>query len=454
MKFKDLHYSPAPNIVVKPPGPKARKLLERQAIVEGKAAVHYPHQIPLAIDAAKGATLKDVDGNTYLDFVAGIAVMSVGSANPVVLENIQEQQKKLIHALDFPTTNRIEFIEKLREIAPGKLKGKMKLTFGGPTGSDAVETAVKCAKYNTKRYGFIAFTGSYHGQTTFTQALSSARGYKKYNLPTVPEVHFAPYPYCYRCVFGESYPDCGLKCLSYLQGVLEDAYSGVVKPAAIIAEAVQGEGGIIVPPTEWLSELKKICEENEVLLIVDEIQSGFARTGKMFACEHSGTTPDIMTMAKAIGGIGYPLSACGYDEALDTGWAHMGTFRGNILAMTAGLAAIEYIQENDLDKRSAELGERTVKYLNDLKEETKIIGDVRGIGLMIGIEFVKDKSSKIPYSNIVNKIRLNCFENGLLTWSAGASTIRFLPPLVITEEQLDKGLDIFSTSVKEAEKTS
>jgi diaminobutyrate-2-oxoglutarate transaminase len=452
MKFSDLHYKPAPKIIVKPPGPKSKKLLEKQLKIEGKAAILYPHQIPLAIESAKGATIKDVDGNTYLDFVAGIGVMNVGSANPIVLEAVQEQQSKMVHALDFPTTNRIKLVTKLREIAPGNLKEKMKITFGGPTGSDAVETAVKCAKYNTKRYGFIAFHGSYHGQTTFTQALSSARYNKKDMIPTVPEVHFLPYPYCYRCVFGQKHPECGLMCLNYLENVLKEQYSGVVKPAAIIVEPVQGEGGIIVPPDNWLSELKKICIENEVLLIIDEIQSGFCRTGKMFASEHSGVTPDIMTMAKAIGGIGYPLSACGYKDELDTGWGHMGTFRGNILAMTAGLKAIEFMQEHKIDQRTATLGKMFLDRLNEIKEKSKHIGDVRGLGLMIGVEFVKEKEGKKPYPEIVNKIRRQCFSQGLLTWSAGHSTVRFLPPLVITEEQIDSGLEIFEDVVHTLEK--
>ena len=330
----------------------------------------------------------------------------------------------------------------------------MKTTFGGPTGSDAVETAVKCAKFNTKRYGFIAFQGSYHGQTTFTQALSSSTKYKSNYIPTVPEVHFAPYPYCYRCVFGKSYPECDLQCLKYLEDILENPYSGVVKPAAVVVEPIQGEGGIIVPPGEWLSELKTICTDNDVLLIVDEIQTGFARTGKMFACEHTGTTPDIMTMAKAIGGIGYPLSACGYDEKLDT-WssgAHMGTFRGNVLAMTAGLRAIEFMQKHKLANRSAEMGKRMLKHLNDIADESKHIGEVRGLGLMIGIEFVKDEATKKPYPDIVSDIRLKCFKKGLLTWAAGMSTVRFLPPLVLTEEQAENGLEIFNDVVKDAEK--
>jgi len=452
LRFSELHFSPAPKILVEPPGPKAKELLKKQLEIEGKAAVIYPYQIPLAIDSALGATIKDVDGNTYLDFVGGIAVMNVGSANPTVLKAVEKQQSKLVHALDFPNTNRIELIQKLREIAPGNLKGKMKITFGGPTGSDAVEAAIKCAKFNTKRYGFIAFTGSYHGQTTFTQALSSSTKYKKDNIPTVPEVHFVPYPYCYRCAFGTFYPDCDLQCLKYLEDVITNPYSGVVKPAAVITEAIQGEGGIIVPPDEWLLELRKICSKNDVLLIVDEIQTGFARTGKMFACEHSGVTPDIMTIAKAIGGIGYPLSACCYDERLDTGWAHMGTFRGNVIAMTAGLRAVKFMQEHRLAEYASEMGEKILKQLTDLADESKYIGEVRGKGMMIGIEFVKNKNNKIPYGEIVKDIRIKCFKKGLITWTSGLSTIRLLPPLVITEEQIDKGLEILANAIKEAEK--
>jgi len=455
MKFSGLHFPEAPKIVVEPPGPKSKQLLDKQRELESKAVL-YPLAIPLALEASKGATVKDVDGNIYIDFFGGIAVLSVGHSNPVVLKAVREQEEKLIHALDFPTTPRIKLAEKLVEISPGGLKGNSKVLFGGPTGSDAVEAAIKLAKYNSKRIGVIAFEGSYAGQTEMSLALSSTKKFKERYVPLAPETHFVPYAYCYRCAFGLRHPECDLQCVKYVGHVLEDPYSGIVKPAAIIAEPVQGEGGIVVPPEGWLSELKRVCEENEVLLIVDEIQAGLGRTGKMFACEHWNTTPDIMTIAKALGGIGLPLSACIYNKKLDT-WepgAHLGTFRGHVLAMAAGLAAINYMQENKLPEHAEKMGRRIRKQLDDLAEESKHIGEVRGKGLMIGVEFVKSKENKQPWKEIVDKVQMKCFQRGLLIWKAGhyANVARFLPPLVITEELVDKGITIFVDAVKEVER--
>jgi diaminobutyrate-2-oxoglutarate transaminase len=455
MKSSGLDFPKIPDIVVEPPGPKSKQLLDRQKELESKAVL-YPLAVPLALEAARGAAVKDADGNTYIDFFGGIAVLNVGHSNPIVLKAVREQEEKLIHALDFPTTTRIKLAEKLVEIAPGGLKGNSKVLFGGPTGSDAVEAAIKLAKYHSGRCGVIAFEGSYAGQTGVSLALSSTKKFKESYVPLAPEIHFVPYGYCYRCAFELGYPDCDLRCVKHVRHILEDPYSGIVKPAAIIAEPIQGEGGIIVPPEGWLSELKRVCEENDVLLIADEIQAGLGRTGKMFACEHWNTTPDIMTMAKALGGIGLPLAACVYNKRLDT-WepgAHLGTFRGHVLAMAAGLAAIDYMQKNRLLEHAEKMGRRIQERLEDLTEESKYIGEVRGKGLMIGVEFVKSKENKQPWKEIVDKTQMKCFKKGLLIWKAGhyANVARFLPPLVITEELVDKGIDIFVDAVKEAER--
>lgn len=455
MKLSELHFSDAPNIVVEPPGPKSKQLLDKQRELESRAVL-YPLAVPVALEASKGATVKDVDGNIYIDFFGGIAVLNVGHSNPIVLKAVREQEEKLIHGLDFPTTPRIKLAEKLVEISPGGLKGNSKVLFGGPTGSDAVEAAIKLAKYNTKRIGVIAFEGSYAGQTGVSLALSSTKKFKESYVPLAPEIHFVPYAYCYRCAFELRHPDCDLQCVRYVRRVLEDPWSGVVKPSAVIVEPIQGEGGIVVPPDGWLSALKRVCEENEVLLIVDEIQAGLGRTGKMFACEHWNMTPDIMTMAKALGGIGLPLAACIYNKKLDV-WepgAHLGTFRGHVLAMAAGLAAINYTQEEKLPEHAEKMGRRILKRLENLAEESKYVGEVRGKGLMIGVEFVKSKENKEPWKEIVDKLQMKCFKRGLLIWKAGhhANVARFLPPLVITEELVDKGIDIFLDVVKEVER--
>jgi len=453
-EFADLSFADAPKIIMKPPGPRAKELLEKQKQVDSRA-VYYPTVIPTAWDEGKGATLKDVDGNIYIDFVAGISVLNVGHSNPYVVEAVKRQLDKLTHALDIPTPQRIELIEKLVQIAPAGLKGNSKILFGGPTGSDAIEGALKIAKFNTKRHTFLAFHGAYHGMTGGALSVTSKKAFRTGYLPLFPDIHFAPYAYCYRCPFGKEYPECEMQCVHYVEYLFRDPESGLADPAAIIVEPIQGEGGFIVPPDGYLKELRRICDENSVLMIVDEIQTGFGRTGKMFACEYDGVTPDVMTIAKAVGGIGLPLSGCVMRKDLDT-WepgGHLGTFRGNVLACVAGLAAINFTQEKGLVERSAREGAYMLKRLKDLQQETKTIGDVRGKGMMVAAEFVEDKETKKPAVDLVKKVQAKCLERGVLVWKAGhwPNVIRFLPPLVITHDHIDKGLSVFSEAVKEAE---
>jgi diaminobutyrate-2-oxoglutarate transaminase len=454
-EFAELSYPEAPKIVVKPPGPKAKALLEKQKEVDSRA-VYYATVIPTAWDAGKGATLKDVDGNTYVDFMAGISVLNVGHSNPYVVEAVKRQLDKLTHALDIPTPERIRLVEKLVEIAPAGLKDNSRVLFGGPSGSDAVEGALKVAKFNTKRHAILAFHGAYHGMTSGALSVTSKRSFRSGNLPLLPDIHFAPYAYCYRCAFGKEYPECDMQCIRYVEYLFNDPESGLTDPAAIIVEPIQGEGGFITPPDGYLKELRRICDENKILFIVDEIQSGFGRAGKMFACEHEGITPDVMPIAKAVGGIGIPLAGCIIKKSLDT-WepgAHLGTFRGNVLACVAGLEAIDFTLRKGLVERSAREGNHMIKRLKDLQQETKTMGEVRGKGLMVAAEFVEDKGTKKPAVELVKKIQLRCLERGVLVWKAGhwPNVIRFLPPLVITRDHIDKGLDVFSEVVKEAER--
>jgi len=454
-EFADLSFPDAPKIVTKPPGPRARELLERQKEVDSRA-VYYPTVIPTAWESGKGATIRDVDGNTYIDFVAGISVLNVGHSNPQVVEAVKRQLDKLTHALDIPTAERIAIVEKLVQIAPEGLKRNSKVLFGGPTGSDAIEGALKLAKFNTKHHTFLAFHGAYHGMTGGALSVTSKKAFKTGFLPLLPDIHFAPYAYCYRCAFGKEYPECKMHCVRYVEYLFGDPESGLTDPAAIVVEPIQGEGGFIVPPDGYLKELRRICDENSILLIVDEIQTGFGRTGKMFACEYDGVTPDIMTIAKAVGGIGLPLSGCVIKKELDA-WepgGHLGTFRGNVLACVAGLAAINFTVERGLVERSAREGAHMLRRLKDLQQETKTIGDVRGKGMMVAAEFVEDKQTKKPAIEVVKKVQARCLERGVLVWKAGhwPNVIRFLPPLVITHEHIDKGLDIFSEAVKEAER--
>jgi diaminobutyrate-2-oxoglutarate transaminase len=409
--------------------------------------------MPMAIQRAKGSTVEDVDGNLYIDFFGGAGVMNVGHSNPTVVQAVMSQVGDLTHALDFPTPSRKLLIEKLSALLPQQLS---RLSFGGPTGSDAVESAVKLAKYNTKRQPIIAFEGSYHGMTTGALSLTSSRHFREPFLPLAPEVHFVPYAYCYRCPFNRNPDKCDLECAQYLDHVLEDPHSGVGKPAAIIVEPMQGEGGSIVPPAQFLPKVRQICDKHEVVMIADEVQVGFCRTGKMFACEHTETIPDVVTMSKALGGLGLPISGIAYQEKLNTWPAaqHIGTFRGNVLAYAAGAAALDFMVDTNLADHALKLGERMLSSLKELEGASQVVGEVRGKGLMLGVEFVKDKATKEPWPEGARQIRSACHRRGLLIEIGGHynHVARFLPPLVLTDELAAKGLEIFMDSVREVER--
>jgi diaminobutyrate-2-oxoglutarate transaminase len=450
--FDDLSFPGAPLIKTEPPGPESRIHLEFQKGNEG-SAVSYPRGLPMAMRRGRGATVEDVDGNVYIDFFAGAGVLNVGHSNPAALAAARSQIEDLTHSLDIPSRPRKALAGLLRTILPD---GLSRVFFGGPTGSDAVESAVKLAKFNTHRYPLVAFEGSYHGMTAGALSLTSGESFKTGLLPLLPEIHFVPYPYCYRCAFAKSSDTCGLHCARYLEHKLEDPHSGVNKPAAIIVEAVQGEGGSIVPPEGFLPEVRRVCDTHGILLIVDEIQAGFCRTGRMFAFEHSGVVPDIVTMSKALGGLGFPISGIAYKEALNTfpPGKHIGTFRGNLVAYAAGAAAIQFMIENDLAGHSAKLGGIILDLLKGLERDSRIVGEARGKGLMLGVEFVRDKGTKEPAPELAAKVRTQCHRHGLLIEVGGHyfNVARFLPPLVVTEKMARKGVEIFADAVRSVEK--
>ena len=342
MKFEELSYDKAPVLTNELPGIKSKRLLQRQKLIEG-SALSYPLGLPVAMEEGRGATVKDADGNVFIDFFAGAGVLSLGHCNPFIMKAVRKQQNKITHTLDFPTEIRLELIEKIRSIMPSKLKDNVRVQFGGPTGSDAVEMAIKLAKYNTSRHALISFEGAYHGMTAGAASITSGKFWKEKYVPMLPEVHFVPYAYCYRCLFYRTKDNCNLECASLYEHVLEDPHSGVVLPAATIIEPIQGEGGSIVPPNEYIGRIEEISRAFEVPIIFDEIQAGFCRTGEFFSFQHSGAIPDIITMSKALGG-GFPLSAIAYREEFNV-WkkgAHIGTFRGNVTAMAAGAASSEF----------------------------------------------------------------------------------------------------------------
>jgi diaminobutyrate-2-oxoglutarate transaminase len=452
MDFSKLSFSDAPLIKTVPPGPKSKELIEFQLSHEG-SSVNYPKSMPMALLRGKGATVEDVDGNLYIDFLGGAAVINVGHSNPEVIEAAAKQLYEITHSLDITNPTRNAFVKTLFSILPEPLT---RVYFGGPTGSDAVESAMKLAKFNTKRAPMISFEGSYHGMSAGALSLSSTLGTKEDFLPMVPEVHFVPYAYCYRCAFGKEPQTCALECAKYLDHVLDDPHSGVGKPAAVIVEAVQGEGGSIVAPEKFMQEIRRICTQHEVLLIVDEIQAGLCRTGKMFAFEHSGIVPDIITMSKALGGLGFPISCIAYKEILDT-WPsgkHLGTFRGNLIAYAAGHSALNFMLKTNLAQHVLDLGSLMLSWLQEIEKESRIVGDVRGKGLMLGIEFVKDKTTKEPAPELTRRVSEFCYRHGLLVEVSGhySNVIRFIPPLILTEELSLKGIEIFENAIREAEK--
>ena len=451
MDFRSLSFPGAPLIKTTPPGPKSREYLDYQSSYEG-SAVSYPKGMPMALRRAKGATVEDTDGNLYIDFFGGAGVMNVGHSNPEVIEAASKQLTELTHSLDIPNPARKALVETLVSLLPESLN---RVFFGGPTGSDAVEAAMKLAKYNTGRYPMIAFEGGYHGMSSGALSLSSGLSFKEDFLPLLPEVHFVPYAYCYRCAFAKKPKTCDLDCAEYLNHTLEDPHSGVGKPAAVIVEAIQGEGGSIVPPDKFIPRIREICSRYDILLIIDEIQAGFCRTGKMFAFEHTGTVPDIMTLGKALGGAGFPISCIAYREELDT-WPegkHIGTFRGNVIAYAAGCAALSFMVKKSLAEYSVKMGRLILSWLKEVEKDSKIVGEARGKGLMLGVELVKDKASKEPAPQLAKKVRTFCHRHGLLTEIGGhySNVVRFLPPLVLTEDLAKKGTEIFADAVKEAE---
>lgn len=432
------------------PGPKSSALLAEQRKYDSNALV-YPNQVPLALSRGLGATVEDLDGNIYIDFSGGVGALNVGHSNPQVVEAIRTQADKLMHGLDFPSKPRVALSKKLVELAPGSLRERAKVLMCGPTGADAVEAAVKLAKFNTKKPGIVSFEGGWHGVSGTSLSLTAKRSAKANYLPGVPEVYFAPYPYCFRCPFGLKHPECGLACAHYLEHLIRDPDTGLAAPGALLIEPIQGEGGIVVPPQGYLKEIRRICDSYGLLLIADEIQTGFCRTGRMFAVEHEGVTPDIMTVSKSMGS-GLPISGIVFRRDLDT-WtsgAHVGTFRGNALSCVAGVAGIEFMEKHGLADRSRHLGQKALKRCREMQSESDVIGDVRGKGLYVGVEIVKKDKRRQPDPDLLVKLQKQCFPKGLIVWKGGRSgnVARIMPALVITDDLLDEGLTIFEQGLR------
>lgn len=397
------------------------------------------------IASAKGAVLTDVEGNDYLDFGGGIAVMNVGHSHPKVVQAIKAQAEKFTHTcfMVTPYEGPVRLAEKLCAAVPGDFA---KRAMFANSGAEAVENAVKIARYSTKKPAIIAFENGFHGRTLMCMTLTSKVKPYKYGLgPFAPEVYRMPFANCYRCPYNLQYPQCGVECADRLQDFFIN-YVPAEQTAAIIFEPVQGEGGFVAPPPEYFKKLEAICKANNILMIADEVQSGIGRTGTMFAMEQYGVAADLTTVAKSLAA-GMPLSAVvGRKEIMDSVHASGigGTYNGNPLACAAALAVFDIFAEENLLDKAQRLGRKLRQTFLELQKENKLIGDVRGLGPMIAMELVKDRATKEPATAETKALVKYCFDRGLIILACGAygNIIRFLMPLVITEEQLDRGLAI------------
>ena len=434
-------------IVVTPPGPKARELLEKDTRVLSQSIVRW---YPLVAESGSGCVVTDVDGNEFIDFNSGLVVLSVGHSHPRVVKAIKDQAEKLIHYswTDFYYKPIIDLGEQLTRITPGSFSKKV---FFCNSGAEANEAAMKMARWHTRNPLFLAYTGAFHGRTFGTMALTASKPVqRRHFFPLVPEVTHVPYPYCYRCPFGLKYPECDMWCVDFIEEEVLKKYHPPEDTAAMFVEPIQGEGGYVVPPDDYFQRLKKILDKYNILLADDEIQSGMGRTGKWFAIEHWGVTPGILTCAKALGS-GLPIGAAiAKEELMDwEGGSHANTFGGNPVACAAALQVIEITREEKLLENATRQGAYLMKRLKEMQQKYPIMGDVRGKGLMVAVEFVKDTETKEPAAQEVEDITNKCFKRGLAIITAGKSAMRFAPPLIITHDLIDEGLEIFEGAVKE-----
>ncbi len=439
-----------PKIVVTPPGPKARELVKKDEVFISPSYVRF---YPLVVESGRGCVVRDVDGNEYIDFNSGLACLNVGHNHPKVIEAIKRQCDRFLHYsnTDFYYNEVIALAQKLSEVTPGNFEKKV---YFGNSGTEAIEAAIKLAKWHTRKQLFISFINAFHGRTIGSLSLTSSKPtQRRYFFPLMPGVNHVPYPYCYRCSFKQTYPECHYWCVDFIDEFVLQKYAPPEDVTAIVFEPIQGEGGYVIPPPEYFQRLKKLADKYGILLIDDEVQSGMGRTGKWFAIEHWNVEPDIICSAKALAS-GLPLGATiARAKIMDwVGGSHASTFGGNPLSCVAAIAVIDTIKEERLLDNATKQGNYMLKRLRDLEEGSEIIGDVRGKGLMIGVEFVEDKDSKKPASQKANEIMIRSWKRGVAVITCGISTLRIMPPLNITRELVDAGLEIIEDVIKEVEK--
>ncbi len=436
-------------IITTPPGPKAKAILERDALVLSSS---YARDYGFVMDHGKGAQVWDVDGNRYIDFSAGIAVNSTGHSHPEIVKAIQEQAEKFIHiSSDYYHELMVRVAERIDEIAPMK---EDVTVFLANSGTESVEAAIKLARYATGRQRFIGFLGAFHGRSMGSLSFTASKFTQQERFfPTMPGVWHVPFPDPYHPVFPTPPGgDEGDAVVDYIENVLFPDALPPDEVAAVLVEPIQGEGGYIVPPPHFFPRLRKMCSDHDILLIADEVQSGVGRTGKWWAIQHWNVEPDIVCIAKGIAS-GVPMGATAARRSVGAKWkagAHGNTYGGNPLAAVSALKTLELI-ENGYMQNAAEMGKYMLDALEEMQARHPLIGQVRGKGLMIGVEFVLDQKTKVPARDLRNAVVHRCFEKGLLTLGCGRSTIRFMPALMIGKDLAEEGLQIFESALTEVE---
>ncbi|KYH39188.1 MAG: 4-aminobutyrate aminotransferase [Candidatus Bathyarchaeota archaeon B23] len=438
-----------PKIKVTPPGPKAKKIVEKSR----STLATTTQWLPLVVRRAKGVVVEDVDGNIYYDFAVGVSVLNLGHSHPAVVEAIKRQAELYTHfaGTDFYYEPQLRLGEKLREITPG---GWGKKVYFGNSGAESVEAAIKILRWSTKRKMFISFIGAFHGRTMGALSLTASKiVHKDRFFPTMPGAVHIPYPDPYRNpwnIDGYEEPEELTKAvIDYLEHYVLERFLPPTEVAGIFFEPIQGEGGYVVPPRNFFKELKKVADEHGILLVDDEIQAGMGRSGKMWGVEHFGVEPDVLTVAKALGG-GIPIGATIYRDELDFGveGAHATTFGGNPVACSAALAVLEVMERERLVENAARVGDYLGKRLGEMEDRYEFIGDARGLGLFRAIDIVKDPKTKEYNPKLRNDIALEAFKRGLILLPCGKSAIRLIPPLNVRAEEIDVALEILEESLK------
>lgn len=440
----------APLLKTEIPGPKARRVIEED---HEYVSHSYIKEYPLVVERARGAVVEDVDGNRYIDLMGGVGVATLGHSPPEVVEAIKAQADRFLHicGTDFYYSSFSRLAKTLAELAPGPEK---KMVYFGNSGTEVVEAAIKLARHHTRRPHLLAFHGAFHGRTMGSLSLTSSKvGQRRGFAPFLPGVHHVPFANCYHCPYGLTHPSCEVYCADVIEKTLLTSMVPPDEVAAIFVEPIQGEGGYVVPPPEFHQKLRAMADRHGILLVADEVQSGMGRTGKMFAMEHFGVVPDMICSAKGLSS-GVPLGALIARADVMT-WnrgSHGSTFGGNPVSCEAALATIQGLQSGVLDHGAA-MGERFGAHLQALKDKHPLIGDVRGKGLMQGIELVRDRTTREPADAECDQVIQLAFKKGVLLLPCGESVIRFSPPLVITPEQVDRAMQILDEVIGEVEKT-